>query len=207
MKKILALILSCIVVIAHAEPAAVNNEAEGLQAKLNALKTMTASFTQKVSSGKRAVSETSGTMALARPGKFRWETKDPLQQLVIADSQRLWVYDVDLEQVTVKKQEKGLGGTAALFLSGYDHKIARDFTVKMSVKGDNAVYDLKALSNKENFQKVRLFFAGERLNRIELFDQLGQHTVVNLSNININPVLSSTLFRFKPPKGVDVVEQ
>lgn len=178
-----------------------------LQAKLNAIRTMKGSFQQVVKAKKREISHSSGSMAMARPGRFRWETKSPMEQLVIADGERLWIYDVDLEQVSVKKQEKGVGGTAALFLSGYDNTVARDFEVTTYKKQDKDYYDLHAKSPKSNFQRVKLIFAGDTLTGIELFDQLGQHTDVNLTQVKNNPQLAPNLFKFKTPKGVDVVEQ
>jgi len=181
--------------------------AEDVQAKLNAMRTMAASFNQTVKAGAREVSSSTGTMALSRPGRFRWDTKSPMEQLVIADSKQLWVYDIELEQITVKKQEKGLGGTPGLFLSGYDDTVSRDFNVTESGTGGNKTFDLRAKSSKENFQRVKLTFNGEVLNTIEFFDQLGQHTTVKLKNVKSNPKLSDTLFTFKPPKGVDVIKQ
>jgi len=181
--------------------------ASEVQAKLNAIRTMSATFTQVVKAKKRDVSNSSGTMALARPGRFRWQTKEPMPQVVIADGKRLWVYDVDLEQVTVKKQEKGVGGTAGLFLSGYDDTVSRDFVVTQSKEGKKDYYDMKAKSSKAGFQRVKLIFVGEMLNGMELYDQLGQRTQVRLSNIKNNPKLAEKLFIFKTPKGVDVVEQ
>jgi outer membrane lipoprotein carrier protein len=180
---------------------------EVLQAKLNAIRTMSASFNQVVNAKKREISRSSGTMALLRPGHFRWQTKKPMEQLVVADGNHLWIYDVDLEQVTVRKQEKGIGGTAALFLSGYDDTVARDFDVTRQQEGNKDYFDLHAKSSKANFQQVKLIFTGNELRGLELFDQLGQRTVVTLSNIKNNPKLASTLFEFKPPKGVDVVRQ
>ena len=180
---------------------------DALQTKLNAIRTMSASFTQVVRASKREISRSSGTMALSRPGRFRWQTKSPMEQLVLADGQHLWVYDVDLEQVTVKKQEKGLGGTAALFLSGYDDTVTRDFDVTTYKQGKKEYFDLHSKSSKANFQRMKLIFIGNELNGLELFDQLGQHTDVTLSQIKNNPVLASVLFQFKTPKGVDVVDQ
>ena len=178
-----------------------------LQAKLNAIRTMSASFGQVVMAKKHEVSRSSGTMALFRPGRFRWQTKRPMEQLVIADGKHLWIYDVDLEQVTKKKQEKGLGGTAALFLSGYDNTLTRDFDVTTYQKSNKDYFDLHAKSNKENFQQMILVFVGNELRGIQLFDQLGQHTDVTLSNIKNNPTLLPSLFTFKTPKGADVVVQ
>ena len=180
---------------------------ESLQSKLNAIKTMSASFSQVVKAKKREVSHSSGTMALSRPGRFRWQTIKPMEQLVIADGQHLCVYDVVLEQVTQKKQEKGLGGTAALFLSGYGDTVTRDFDVTTFKDANIMTFDLYSKSSKANFQRVKLKFVGDALSGIELFDQLGQHTVVSLSHVKNNPRLSPALFTFKTPKGVDVVTE
>lgn len=180
---------------------------ELLQVKLNTIRSMTASFQQVVKAKKRVVSRSSGTMALQRPGRFRWQTKEPMTQLMVADGQRIWVYDKDLEQVTVKKQKKGLGGTAALFLSGYDDTVTRDFTVTQSGSEDNSTFDLKSKSAKANFQRIKLVFHQDILTGLELYDQLGQVTTVQLSQAKLNPKLAAALFQFKPPKGVDVVQQ
>lgn len=178
-----------------------------LQAKLNAIRTMSASFSQTVGSKYRTVSRSSGTMALARPGRFRWQTVQPLAQLVVADGRRLWIYDTDLEQVTVKSQDHGLGGTAGLFLSGYNETVSHDFDVTMKQQNNTTRFRLEAKSNQSGFQTVILRFEGVSLNRIELFDKLGQHTDVHLQQIKINPILQARLFQFKPPKGTDVVIQ
>lgn len=208
MKKIsLFKALAATLLVSLAQHAYCDEVSNVLQAKLNAIRTMNASFSQVVKAKKHEVSRSSGTMALFRPGRFRWETKNPMEQLVIADGKHLWIYDVDLEQVTVKKQDQGVGGTAALFLSGYDDTVARDFDVTTYKEGSKEYFDLHSKSNKANFQRVKLIFVGEMLNGIELYDQLGQHTDVNLSKIKQNPKLSPTLFKFKTPKGVDVVEQ
>jgi outer membrane lipoprotein carrier protein len=168
---------------------------------------MTAHFNQVVKAKKREVSRSSGTMALQRPGRFRWQTIDPMEQLVVADGKKMWVYDVDLEQVTVKKQAKGLGGTAALFLSGYDDTVTRDFDVTQKNAGKTTTFDLQSKSPKENFQQIKLTFTGDNLTGLELHDQLGQVTTVKLLQIKSNPKLSAQLFQFKPPKGVDLVQQ
>ncbi len=202
MKKIMSCVMLLISHMAFAEGAS-----ELLQAKLNALRTMNANFTQVVTAKHREVSHSSGTMALSRPGRFRWQTKNPMQQVVIADGKRLWVYDVDLEQVSVKKQEKSVGGTAGLFLSGYNDSVAHDFDVSVIEKGNKLSFDLNAKSNKANFQRVKLVFEGVALRGIALYDQLGQVTNVTLNQVQVNPKLASSLFQFKAPSGADVVEQ
>ena len=178
-----------------------------VQNKLNAIRSMTAHFNQVVKVSQREVSRSSGTMALERPGRFRWQTKEPMEQLVIADGRKLWVYDVDLEQVTVKNQAKGLGGTAALFLSGYDDTVTRDFNVTQKTQGKVVIFELQSKSFKANFQHIKLMFTQDILTGMQLHDQLGQITSVNLIQIKSNPKLAAQLFQFKPPKGVDVVVQ
>lgn len=202
MKKITLMVLLSWMPLAYCDAVS-----DAVQVKLNSIRTMTAKFNQVVMANKRQISHSSGTMALARPGHFRWQTLQPMAQLVIADGHKLWVYDEDLEQVTVKKQDKGLGGTAGLFLSGYNDTVVRDFNVTVKTQGKTSQFDLQAKSIKANFQRVKLTFEGDVLSAIELFDQLGQHTDVHLSAIKINPKLDNALFQFKTPKGVDVVEQ
>ncbi|QMT60063.1 MULTISPECIES: outer membrane lipoprotein chaperone LolA [unclassified Legionella] len=202
MKKILiALLLSVSTAVFSETPDVL------LQNKLNSIRSMTAVFKQSVKAKHRVVSRSSGTMALQRPGRFRWQTLQPMAQLMVADGQKIWVYDKDLEQVTVKTQRKGLGGTAALFLSGYDNTVTRDFNVTQSNMGNEIVFDLKSKSPKANFQRIKLVFRQNNLTGLELYDQLGQVTTVQLSQIKLNPKLATNLFQFKTPKGVDVVQQ
>ncbi|KTD73511.1 outer membrane lipoprotein chaperone LolA [Legionella tucsonensis] len=202
MKKILIALLLSISIAGFCEtPDAL------LQGKLNSIRSMTAVFKQTVKAKHRVVSRSSGTMALQRPGRFRWQTTQPMAQLMVADGQKIWVYDKDLEQVTVKAQQKGLGGTAALFLSGYDDTVTRDFKVTQSNVGKDLVFDLKSKSPKANFQRIKLMFRQNTLTGLELYDQLGQVTTVQLLQIKLNPKLAASVFQFKTPKGVDVVRQ
>ena len=198
---------SCLIFLFWMPSAYCNEASTALQTKLNAIRTMSAHFSQTVGSKNRALSRSSGTMALARPGRFRWQTIQPMAQLVVADGRHLWIYDTDLEQVTVKKQNHSLGGTAGLFLSGYNETVSSDFDVTMKKQDNTTIFNLRAKSNKAGFQQVKLMFDGDALNGIELFDQLGQHTEVHLRQIKTNPVLLDRLFQFKPPKGTDVVRQ
>jgi outer membrane lipoprotein carrier protein len=184
-----------------------DNAASVLQDRLNALDSMKARFKQVVRADNREISRSRGNMALKRPGKFRWDTKSPMEQLVIADGKQLWIYDVELEQVTVKKQGKGIGGTPALFLSGVDNNVSRDFEVQSKQQGNKEIFYLKARSSQENFQKIQMIYQKQDLVGLVLFDQLGQQTNVQLSRIRKNPSLPSRMFHFKPPRGVDVVRQ
>lgn len=202
MKKIALLIGIFFIHTAFCEVAS-----DGLRAQLNAMQSLTATFKQVVKTKEREISHSSGTMALKRPGRFRWQTKAPMEQIVVADGKKLWVYDVDLEQVTVKKQEKDLGGPAALFLGGYAENLTRDFDVTESNSPTQKWYDLRSKSNKANFERLKLVFTSNILTSIEMYDQLGQHTIISLSHVQANSEVAESLFHFTPPHGVDVVQQ
>ncbi len=184
-----------------------DSPAEAVQQKLNAIRYMTASFTETVSGTKKAISKTTGKMALYRPARFRWETRSPISQWVIADGKKLWVYDIDLEQVTVKAQQKGIGDTAGLFLSGYNETLSKDFTVTYQSLHNQDVYTLKSVKKQSDFQTMALFFEKNVLVRMMLLDMLNQETDIHFSNIKMNQKPIMKLFEFRTPKGVDVIEQ
>lgn len=178
---------------------------EFLQKKLDIIKTMKANFIQTVATKKQGVSNASGIMALSRPNHFRWQTNKPMPQLLIADGEKLWIYDEELEQVSVKKQSKNIGGVAAMFLSEKNNLVGRDFNVSWVKKGNKHYFDLQAKNRQASFERVQLFFDGDILKGIDLYDQLGQHTKVTLKKVTINGHLPPDLFKFTVPEGTDVV--
>ena len=181
--------------------------AEYLQQKLNNIRTMQASFKQIVSAKNTDNSNSSGKMALAKPSHFRWQTLKPMPQLFIADGKRLWIYDEELEQVSVRKQGKNLSGAAAIFLSDDNQHLGDDFEISMLKKGKVDYFNLHAKAERSTFSRVELVFSGEMIKQIDLYDELGQHTKVAFTNVELNPELSASLFKFTVPKGTDVVRQ
>jgi len=175
--------------------------------KLSHIHAMTASFSQCMYVNKREISQSFGTMVFVRPNQFRWATKKPMEQLLIADGKKIWMYDVDLEQVTVKQQTASMGAAVGLFLSDDKSRFLHDFDVKSDIRDTIEVFQLQAHAKQANIQRITLSFQGEYLVSMELYDQLGQHTVIRFSKIEINKKLSQSLFQFIPPKDVDVVEQ
>lgn len=178
-----------------------------LQKKLSNIRTMHANFSQTVRAKHRVISNSRGTMALAKPNQFRWQTKHPMAETVVADGHKVWIYDVDLEQVTVSKQTRSLGAAGALFLSQDSDAIHRDYTVRFHQERDNDIFDLQAKSSKLSFEKVRIIFVKNNLKTIELNDQLGQRITIYLSDVVVNQSEPASLFQFRVPKGVDVVQQ
>ena len=172
----------------------------------NNVESMRASFTQMTMDSRFNNSqETTGTLMMQRPGKFRWDYISPYDQSIIADGEKIWVYDKDLEQVTVNQLDAVIGNTPALLLSG-GRSLDKNFKIieLESSKGLDWV-ELFPLESDTSFSSVRLAFGKTRLAVMELEDSFGQTTIIKFSNLENNPVLDSGTFQFVPPKGVDVI--
>ncbi len=166
-----------------------------------------ANFTQEVldRKGKR-IQSASGTMQFERPGKFRWEYRKPYEQLIVGDGKKFWMYDVDLNQVTVKKLDAALGSSPAALLSG-NNEIERGFALKDIAERDGLEW-LQATpkSAESTFEKILMAFnARSELAVMELYDAFGNHTVLRFTELKSNPALSAQRFSFTPPKGADVL--
>lgn len=179
---------------------------ETLKSYLRETSSASAQFTQVVfDRSMRKLQETSGSMQFARPGKIRWAYEKPYEQLIVGDGNKLWVYDKDLNQVTVKAMNQAIGGSPAALLAG-SNDIEKDF--RLSPAGAQDGFDwLEAVprSTESTFQKVRMGFGKSGLEAMELTDGFGQLTVVRFSRIERNPRLAPDLFQFTPPKGADVI--
>jgi outer membrane lipoprotein carrier protein len=180
---------------------------EKLQAFIAQTQSARASFTQQVlDKNGNVVQSASGKLSFSRPGKFRWEYQKPYEQLIVGDGKKLWVYDTELAQVTVKKLEGALGSSPAALLAG-SNDIEQYYN--LNAKGVSRGLDWLEAYPKESdsmFQKVRMGFKGNTLDTMELYDQLGQITVIRFSHIERNPKLPADTFAFTPPAGVDVIE-
>ncbi|MGH8727030.1 MAG: outer membrane lipoprotein chaperone LolA [Burkholderiales bacterium] len=164
-----------------------------------------AEFNQIVlDSNGRKIQEASGTMAFARPGKFRWVYEKPYEQLIVGDGKKLWVYDKELNQVTVRELDQALGSTPAALLAG--DAIEESFNLDEGEKSDGIEWLVATPKTKESsFQKVLLGFRGSDLAAMELKDHFGQTTKIEFSEVKANPKLSADLFQFEPPQGADVI--
>jgi outer membrane lipoprotein carrier protein len=177
-----------------------------LKAFFNNVTSVRAHFVQQVLDPKdKALQQTSGTMLLSRPGRFRWDYTKPYQQLIVANGKKVWLYDVDLEQVTVKKFDAAMGATPALLLSS-DANIEDNFTVRdLGIEKDIAWVELTPKNKESGFEKLVLGFAEDNLTHMELRDSFGQLTRLYFTNIERNPELDPAQFDFVPPQGVDVI--
>jgi len=173
----------------------------------NSIKSMSATFTQTtLNSHFKVAAEASGKMAMQRPGKFRWDYSSPYQQIIVADGTKLWVYDKDLEQVTVNKLDSVIGNTPVLLLSG-DGSLENNFEI-VEIQDKTANLDWVELFPKDkdsSFTSMRLGFGTQNLEYMELVDGFGQTTQIKFTDIRNNPELNSDQFKFTPPDGVDVI--
>jgi outer membrane lipoprotein carrier protein len=219
MKHIFAvLMLSLLPVSAHA------GAIEKLKTFISSTHSAQANFTQEVldQNGKR-IQSASGTMQFVRPGKFRWTYRKPYEQLIVGDGSKFWLYDADLNQVTVKKLDAALGSSPAALLSG-SNEIERGFNLtedgsrdglewlQASPKGQGGKgpgsKDPDSKDQDSSFEKILMAFnARSELVAMELNDMFGHKTVLRFSAMQRNPKIPEQQFRFTPPKGADVLSE
>jgi outer membrane lipoprotein carrier protein len=170
------------------------------------LQSLRADFVQTVFDDQNQILQSSsGRVFMRRPGKFRWDYQKPYKQLIVADGERLWLYDIDLEQVTVKKLDQSISAAPLAVLSGAT-PVEQAFTVsKVATQDKLQWYELHPKQQQSEFNLLRIAFADGTLRTLELEDNLQRRTRLDLTNVERNPVLDSSLFRFTPPAGVDVV--
>ena len=152
----------------------------------------------------------SGTFEFQRPSRFRFIYKKPFEQTIVADGQTLWLYDVDLAQVTARKQGQVLGSTpAALIASAADLRaLDADFVLSDAQPMDGLEWVLAMPRNKDNsLSNVRVGLKGNTLVMLDIVDSFGQRSVLQFSAFEANPALDPSIFQFKPPAGVDVLRQ
>ena len=177
------------------------------------------SFLQNTSSGKarfaqiivdknlRELQRVTGTMQFLRPGKFRWEYNKPYEQTIVGDGSKLWIYDKDLNQVTVRRLDRALGNSPAALLAG-SNEIEKIYTLT-NLGNQEGLDWLEAVpKSKENaFERIRLGFGQNGLEAMELRDAFSQVTIIKFAELQRNPALSPDAFRFTPPKGADVISE
>lgn len=175
---------------------------------LNKLESFRANFTQTLSNEQGVALETSsGVMYMQNPGKFRWEYKEPYEQLIITDSKTLWLYDADLAQVTIRDIEDSINTTPAAIISGQENIDKYYVMVDM---GNIEGYDWIELTPKDienQYNSVRLGFNDNMLGMMIMFDNLGQVTRIDFHEPERNKRFGGPIFTFETPEGVDVVDE
>jgi outer membrane lipoprotein carrier protein len=176
-----------------------------LRLLLTNLNTLSTSFQQTVySSDGTALQQTSGQLQAARPGKVRWQAEPPMEQLLVSNGETLWIYDPDLEQVTIKPFDQDLSKTPAILFIGNLDTLEQSYKIYIE-QGEVVNFSLIPIAVDSLYEKVALSFSGETPTTMTLWDSLGQKTEINFSNTALNKPIDPALFSFEPPEGVDIL--
>lgn len=210
----LGLWILCVGFACSLSPAALAGEhpeavaTEKLVALLSGMTAMTADFHQYVEDARKSrLQDVTGKIRVKRPGKFRWDTNEPYPQSIITNGDLLWIYDVDLEQVTEKKLDRQVGNTPAMLLSGNPKTISENFRISAFEYEETGEWRFDLTPNAEEalFELLRVHFIDGRIRDMFLRDSLGQTTRIEFQNQTFNSVIEDSLFEFVPPEGIDVI--
>jgi outer membrane lipoprotein carrier protein len=179
-----------------------------LTSLLSQAQTLSGRFSQLTLDGSGTqLQETSGEMALKRPGQFRWHTDAPMEQLLVSNGETIWLYDPDLEQVTIQKMDQRLTHTPALLLSGDVSGIAESFDITLKEGGNVVDFILKPKAADSLFESLRLSFRSGVINDMQLIDNVGQRTNILFLGVKMNPPIPASQFTFEVPAGADVIQE
>jgi len=187
---------------------ATEQAAAELSELLSKAQTLRGEFTQlTLSASGTRLQEVKGQMALQRPGMFNWHTDAPLEQLLVSNGETVWLYDPDLEQVTVQKLDERLTHTPALLLSGDISQISEHFDITAQEEDGLSRFILKPKSADSLFDSLQLSFRRNLISEMQLIDNSGQRTSIHFSRVQMNRVLINTTFEFEIPPGTDVIQE
>jgi len=165
-----------------------------------------ADFEQQVFDARQALIQTAtGHFAFERPGRFRWVYVTPMRQLIVGDGARVWIYDEDLAQVTVRRLASALGSTPAALISGSTDVMQAFVFSELGLRNGLEWLEAKPRDAESGFDRIRLGMSAVGVEAMELVDHFGQTTRLRFSNVERNPVLDPGRFRFTPPPGTDVL--
>jgi len=199
----LLMIATCLLFSAAAHADAVDT----LREFVRDVKSGQAAFTQTVTSTDGARKKvSSGDFEFTRPNRFRFNYSKPFQQLIVADGQKVWIFDADLNQASSRKVAQALGATPAALLAGAS--LEPDFVLAAEASKDGLDWASATPRAKDGaFQSMRVGFRGRELVAVEVTDSFGQRSRLDFTRFNANAPVAAERFRFVPPAGADVIEQ
>jgi len=197
--------ITLVFLCALAAPSLAADGPDRLRAFLEQVRTLRAEFQQSVyDEDARLLDDARGMVYIARPGRFRWNYAEPYPQEIVGDGEKVWIYDSELDQVTVRPLGDALGDTPVMLLTS-DQPVENNFEVRAIAGADGYEWvGLRPLGEQASFTEIRLGFDGDTLRVMELNDAFGQLTRLLFSNVVRNLDLAPNLFRFTPPAGADV---
>ena len=204
MKSLRACLAACLLFFAGA--ASAGEALDRLREFTRGLESFSAGFVQtRYDENQQPVQKSQGLAWLKRPGLFRWEYREPFRQVIVADGERVWIYDADLEQVTVKKTERALG-TAPIMLLSEAEPLSEQFDMRDLGKREGLYWvELRPKTDDTDFERIYLGFDDQSLKVMELRDRFDQATQIRFHHVELNPDIPPEKFRFEPPPGADVI--
>ncbi|WXL27612.1 outer membrane lipoprotein chaperone LolA [Ectopseudomonas mendocina] len=206
--RLIRMMLLAVLSIASVTATADEVAAKRLSGLLTQAQTLTARFSQlSLDAGGTQLQETSGELILKRPGLFRWHTDQPMEQLLVSNGEKVWLYDPDLQQVTIQSLDQRLTHTPALLLSGDVSKIRENFEITHKEGGNVVDFILKPKAKDSLFDSLRLSFRNDVLNDMQLIDSIGQRTNILFMGVKMNEPQDNAQFTFEIPAGADVIQE
>jgi outer membrane lipoprotein carrier protein len=206
MKRLAAVLIASVLFIAAGTCAAADTARARLDAFATGLHSLTGNFQQTLTDINGSASKVSaGTLALEAPRQFRWNTTTPYQQTIVADGSRVWLYDPELEQVTVRVQSTEEAHSPLTVLTDVK-QLDRNFKVAEQGSHDGLLWlRLTSTAKDPQFDHADLGFDANGLARMTFRDQLGATTDIRFSAWQRNAAIAPGTFDFVPPAGVDVI--
>lgn len=201
--------LATLVAFLPAGPVLAQSEGvEVLRTALAELDTLRAEFEQTVLDSEFTVDESSsGSFAIKRPGRFRWDYREPEERLLVADGERMWIYEPEFEQATVQPMDQTLATSPAMLLTG-EGDLEDSFRIEdEGQQGELHWVRLTPRVQDSEFEQVRIGIGERTVELMELRDNMGGTTRIEFRDIELNPDLPDSLFEFEPPSGTDVIER
>lgn len=208
MKKI---VIFCIAALSWHCAAATDLNSQDSELLLNYLEgidNLKANFVQQTIDGNQNLLQTQeGALSLSRPNKFKWQSQAPYEQVLVSNGTTLWQFDPDLEQVTIQKLDQRISSTPVLLLSGDSSSISKEYEVYSEPMQQEMHFVLIPRRNDVLFDRLRLeFSASKALVRMIIKDEVGQKTVISLSNHKQVAMIQASEYEFIPPDGVDIIK-
>ena len=178
-----------------------------LRTFFNTMDSLKADFTQQVFGPRQELlQDSNGQVIVQRPGKFRWDYNKPYQQHIVADGEKLWLFDVDLEQVSIKPQNAAMANSPASLLSDAG-QLDKQFDVLMVLRQGRDWFELIPKQSDSGFEALFILLDDGVISQMELKDSFGQFTRLRFENVRINKRYGANTFRLKIPEGVDVIDE
>ncbi|MGL4667881.1 MAG: outer membrane lipoprotein chaperone LolA [Saezia sp.] len=212
---VLAALLTCVLPLnaAYAQAGAENSQPAiaALDYFLNNVNSMQADFVQVVIAPNSDRTRTSsGTFALSRPNRFRFDYTKPYEQLIVSDGKSLWLYDKDLEQVTQRAYSSAMASTPAALLAGASEATMaqKNFTLTSLPDADGLQWvEAKPKQEDGQINTARIGFRHGVLEVLEIVDNFRQKSTLTFSNVQVNPQISNSEFSFAVPDGIDLINE